>query len=295
MYQFNHAFELLNLCREHNLSLPEVTLYSEAEETGRTVEEIWDLIEQNFKVMEESVKKGLAPDIRSVGGLIGGNAYKLKSYGEKETLSGRKILKAVSYALAVSEVNAAMGKIVAAPTAGSSGVVPGVIISIKEERNLKVEEAINGLLVAAAVGKIIAINATLSGAEGGCQAEVGAASAMAAAAAVFMSGGSSQMCFDAASIALKGLLGLVCDPVAGLVEVPCSKRNGLAAAMAFTAADMALAGISSFIPFDEVVEAMYRVGRQMSPDLRETARGGCAITPTALAFARHILEEDSNL
>lgn len=295
MYQFNHAFELLNLCQEHNLSLPEITLYSEAEETGRTVEEIWDLTERNFKVMEESVKKGLASDIKSVGGLIGGNAYKLKSYGEKETLSGRKILKAASYALAVSEVNAAMGKIVAAPTAGSSGIVPGVIISIKEERDLKVEEAIKGLLVAAAVGKIIAVNATLSGAEGGCQAEVGAASAMAAAAAVFMSGGSNQMCFDAASIALKGLLGLVCDPVAGLVEVPCSKRNGLAAAMALTAADMALAGISSFIPFDEVVEAMYRVGRQMSPDLRETARGGCAVTPTALAFTRRILEEDSNL
>lgn len=295
MYHFNHAWEVLNLCREHKLSLPEVVMRSEAEETGRTLEEIWGLTERNFKVMEEAVRKGLAPDIKSVGGLIGGNACKLSLYAKEDSLSGDKVLKAASYALAVSEVNAAMGKIVAAPTAGSSGVVPGVIISIKEARGLKVEDAINGLLVAAAVGKIIAVNATLSGAEGGCQAEVGAAAAMAAAAAVFMSGGSNEMCFDAASIALKGLLGLVCDPVAGLVEVPCSKRNALAAAMALTAADMALAGIKSFIPFDEVVEAMYRVGRQMSPDLRETARGGCAATPTALAFAKRILEQDNNL
>ncbi|SHG39565.1 L-serine dehydratase [Thermosyntropha lipolytica DSM 11003] len=295
MCHFNHALEILNLCREHNLSLPEVVLRSEACETGRSREEIWSLLENNFKVMEESIMKGLAPDIKSVGGLIGGNAYKLKTYAQNDTLSGSRVLKAASYALAVSEVNAAMGKIVAAPTAGSSGIVPGVIISIKEEKGLEVADAINGLLVAAAVGKIIAVNATLSGAEGGCQAEVGAAAAMAAAAAVFMSGGSDEMCFEAASMALKGLLGLVCDPVAGLVEVPCSKRNALAAAMALTAADMALAGIKSFIPFDEVVEAMYRVGRQMSPDLRETARGGCAATPTALAFARRLLEQDNNL
>lgn len=295
MYQFNHAFEALHLCKEHSLSLPELVLRSEAEETGRTMEEIWGLTERNLGVMEESIKKGLSPDVRSVGGLIGGNAYRLKNYNPEDSLCGSRVLKAASYALAVSEVNAAMGKIVAAPTAGSSGIVPGVIISVKEEKGLKTEDAVNGLLVAAAVGKIIAVNATLSGAEGGCQAEVGAAASMAAAAAVFMSGGSGEMCFDAAAIALKGLLGLVCDPVAGLVEVPCSKRNGLAAAMALTAADMALAGIRSFIPFDEVVEAMYRVGRQMSPDLRETARGGCAITPTALAFAKRLLEQDNNL
>ncbi|MBO8158231.1 L-serine ammonia-lyase, iron-sulfur-dependent, subunit alpha [Thermosyntropha sp.] len=295
MYQFNHAVELLNLCREYKLSIPEITLRAEAEESGRNVEEIWRLTEENFRVMEESIRKGLNPDIRSVGGLIGGNAYKLSIYGQADTLSGRKIVKAASYALAVSEVNAAMGKIVAAPTAGSSGVVPGVIISIKEEKNLKLKDAIEGLLVAAAVGKIIAVNATLSGAEGGCQAEIGSAAAMAAAAAVFMSGGKEQMCFDAASIALKGLLGLVCDPVAGLVEVPCSKRNAVAAAVALISADMTLAGISSFIPFDEVVEAMSRVGRQMSPDLRETARGGCAITPTALAFTRHIIEQSDDL
>lgn len=290
MYQFTNAHHLIELCDLHKKHIPEITILAEAAETGRSQEEIWLQTAAGLKVMAESIQKGLAPDIKSVGGIIGGNAFKLNQYAQGESLSGDKLLKAVSYALAVTEVNAAMGKIVAAPTAGSSGIVPGVIISLQENKNLSEEQAVNALLVAAATGKIIASNATLSGAEGGCQAEVGSAAAMAGAAAAYLGGADSETCFDAAAIALKSFLGLVCDPVAGLVEVPCSKRNGSGAVIALMSADMALAGIKSFIPFDEVVEAMYRIGRLMSPDMRETAKGGCAITPTALKFAKTILK-----
>lgn len=290
MYQFNHASELLKMCEDEGRAISEVLILSEMEESGRTREDIWALMENQYEIMQESIRKGLSPDVKSVGGLIGGNAYKLSVFGQEKGFSGKTTLKAVSYALAVTEINAAMGKIVAAPTAGSSGIVPGVIAALQEDNNYSREYAVDALFVAAAVGRIIAINATLSGAEGGCQAECGAASAMAAAAAVHMAGGSPRACLDAAAMALKGLLGLVCDPVAGLVEVPCSKRNASSAANALICADMALAGITSFIPFDEVVDAMYRVGRRMSPELRETAQGGCAITPTALEFAKRILE-----
>lgn len=199
---------------------------------------------------------------------------------------GSTFLKALAYALAVTEVNAAMGRVVAAPTAGASGIIPGIIIALVEDRSLTDVQAINALLVSGAIGRIIAANATLSGAEGGCQAECGAASAMAAAAAVFLYGGSAEQSLEAAAMALKGLLGLVCDPMAGLVEVPCSKRNASSAANAFACAEMALAGIQSVIPFDEVVDAMFKVGNLMSPSLKETAVGGCAGTPTAVKFSR---------
>ncbi|HZK87051.1 MAG TPA: L-serine ammonia-lyase, iron-sulfur-dependent, subunit alpha, partial [Syntrophomonas sp.] len=240
-----------------------------------------------FKVMQESIKNGLSPDIKSLGGLIGGNAYRLHEHMQKNCVSGQTVVKAASYALAVTEVNAAMGKIIAAPTGGASGTLPGVIVALMEDRNIAGDVAVDALLVGAAIGKIIASQATLSGAEGGCQAECGSAAAMAAAAAVYMLDGVPEMSCNAAAMALKGLLGLVCDPVAGLVEVPCSKRNATGVAHAMLCADMALAGITSFIPLDEVVEAMDRVGRMMSPELRETAQGGCAATPTARA---HVLK-----
>lgn len=288
MYQFNHGIELLQLCEESHKDIAEIVILAEIDETGKSRDEIWWQMEESFAVMQNAVKKGLSPDIKSVGGLIGGNANRLYNYlGSNNGICGNLFLKAVSYALAVSEVNASMGKIVAAPTGGASGVVPGVIIALKEELGITDEAAIKGLFVAAAMGKIIAINATLSGAEGGCQAEVGSASAMAAAAAVYMRDGTPEASLDAAAMALKGLLGLVCDPVAGLVEVPCSKRNATGTVNALICADMALAGIKSFIPFDEIVDAMYKVGRLMSPTLRETAEGGCAITKTALDFSQN--------
>lgn len=289
MYQFNRGQELLALCRQHDLGISDILIRSEEEETGRSVQEIKNAMAENYIIMKESVEKGLDPDIKSVGGLIGGNAARLYKRLKGSNFCGPMLIKAVSYALAVTEVNAAMGRIVAAPTAGASGIVPGIIIALAEEQSLSDQQAVEALFVAGAVGKIIAINATLSGAEGGCQAEVGSASAMAASAAVFLGGGTSEQCLNGAAMALKGLLGLVCDPVAGLVEVPCSKRNATGTANALICAELALAGVNSFLPFDEVVGAMYRVGRLLSPDLRETAGGGCALTPTAVEFSRNIL------
>jgi len=285
MYQFSSAGELLSICRQEGKDIAEVMLLAEAEGSGQDARLIWSRLEENFHLMGESIQKGLDAEIKSVGGLIGGNAYLLQQYRQKDALSGQIAIRAASYALAVTEVNAAMGKVVAAPTAGASGTLPGVIVALREERGYEQEKAIGALLTGAAIGKIIASRASLSGAEAGCQAEVGSASAMSAAAAVYMEGGPAETCLNAAAMALKGMLGLVCDPVAGLVEVPCSKRNAIGVAHALLCADMALAGISSFIPFDEMVEAMDRVGRMMSPDLKETAQGGCAATATARNYA----------
>lgn len=284
MYQFRNGIELINLCENNLKDIAEVVILAEVEESDKSYDEIWGMMQENYKVMQNAIKEGLSPHIKSMGGLVGGNAYKLNKQAYSQNISGKIIIKAASYALAVTEVNAAMGQVVAAPTGGASGVVPGVIVALQEEQALTEEIAIKGLFVAAAIGKIIATNATLSGAEGGCQAEIGSASAMAASAAVYMYGGSPEASLEAAALALKSTLGLVCDPVAGLVEVPCSKRNATGTAIALMCGDMALAGINSFIPFDEMVEAMYRVGLLISPCLRETAEGGCAITPTALKY-----------
>jgi L-serine dehydratase len=233
-----------------------------------------------LEVMTSSIRIGVEQELKSRGGLIGGNGRKLFAYRDFAR-SGPTLAKAVAYALAVTEVSASMGKIVATPTAGSSGILPGVLQALAEDYDYSEDQLVEALLVAAGLGRIIAINATLSGAEGGCQAECGSASAMTAAAVTHLAGGSPDQCLHAAAMALKGLLGLICDPVAGLVEVPCSKRNATATANAMICADMALAGIESFIPFDQVVEAMQRVAEKMSPDFRETARGGCAATKAA--------------
>ncbi len=292
MYQYKSGERLLQLCREMGKNIAQIALLAEIENAGTSQEQILAMLEAELDVMRGSIKKGLDPKIRSIGGLIGGNAFKLqRRLKTGDNLTGSTFLKALCYALAVTEVNAAMGKVVAAPTAGASGIIPGILIALAEDMSLTDEQIIEALLVSGAVGKIIADNATLSGAEGGCQAECGAASAMAGAAAVFLCGGSPEQSLDAAAMALKGLLGLVCDPVAGLVEVPCSKRNASSVANAFACAEMALAGIKSVIPFDEMVEAMFRVGNLMSPTLKETAAGGCAGTPTAIKFSRIIHNE----
>lgn len=288
MYQFKHGSDLLTICSEHGINFGEAVLRAEVEENDTDQLTVLAKMEKMLSDMTEAVEKGLKPDVKSMGGLIGGNAYRLFNSSNKKNVCGSTLLKAVSYALAVTEINASMGRIVAAPTAGASGILPGCVLAVQEELELTAHEAVEGLLVAAGIGQIIAVNATLSGAEGGCQAECGSASAMAAAAVIHMMGGTPQMCLDGAAMALKGSLGLVCDPVAGLVEVPCSKRNATGTAIALVCADMALAGITSFIPFDEMVEALKRVGHMMSADLRETARGGCAITPTALAYTESI-------
>lgn len=288
----NHGYELLEVCKERNISIWEYTLEEEAKATGLTREEVFEKMRRSLRVMQAAAERGLNNKISSVSGLIGGDAYKLNEYAQNgKTLTGSFMVKAMARALSSSEVNAAMGKIVAAPTAGSCGIMPAVIISAGEKLGLSEDEMVKGLFAGTGVGIIIAKNATTAGAEGGCQAECGSAAAMASAGAVEMMGGTPDQALNAAAIVFKNILGLVCDPIAGLVEVPCAKRNAAGAVSALTTADMVMAGVTSKIPFDETVEAMYRVGKQMPAELRETALGGLAITETGLKLKRQVFGE----
>ena len=232
--------------------------------------------------MKNAAHTPLETPTRSIGGLIGGEAKKTYEFSQTDNnLCGSFLSRAISYSMAVLEVNATMGLIVAAPTAGSAGVLPGVLLALQEDRNLSDEAICSAIVHASAIGYILMRNASVSGAEAGCQAEVGAASAMAASAVVEVMGGTPEMSLHAASIALSNLLGMVCDPIAGLVEAPCQSRNSIGAANAITCAQLALAGVTHPIPFDEMAEAMYRVGKSIPFELRETAMGGNAGTPTA--------------
>lgn len=270
-------------------SIAELMIATEEEMTGRSCKEIERLMERNLSVMEQSIEEGVA-GVKSVTGLTGGDATKMNDYLDKGTfMSGKTILTAVRNAIAVNEVNAKMGLICATPTAGSAGVVPGVLMACREKLQLSREQQLDFLFTAGAFGLVIANNASISGAEGGCQAEVGSASAMASAALVAANGGTAHQSAQAVAITLKNMMGLICDPVAGLVEVPCVKRNALGSSQAFISADMALAGIESVIPPDEVVAAMYQVGRQMPSMFRETAEGGLAMTPTAQKLTQSIM------
>ncbi|MGF7398679.1 L-serine ammonia-lyase, iron-sulfur-dependent, subunit alpha [Thermoanaerobacterium thermosaccharolyticum] len=285
MYQFNSGFELLELTRKYNMPISEVVINYEHEMTGDDRELIINKMAANLDVMRKSIEKGLKDDIKSVGGFIGGDAKKLyDKIINNFTISGETVSKAVASAIAVSEVNASMGKIVAAPTAGSSGVIPGSLITIARKFGKSNDELIRALFTSSGIGIIIAKNSTLSGAEGGCQAEVASASAMAAAALVELMGGSPEQSLYAASFAIMNLLGLVCDPVAGLVEVPCVTRNAVGTANALICADLALSGIKSIIPFDDVISAMDNVGKMMPCALKETAEGGLAKTTTGIKF-----------
>ncbi|MEL7567275.1 MAG: L-serine ammonia-lyase, iron-sulfur-dependent, subunit alpha [Dehalobacterium sp.] len=279
--QIKNGADLLDICRQRNCSLHQVMLEYESYKSEKTGEEIKGLMRVNLQVMKDSAYQELIGEKEMRGKIIGGQARKMhQRYGKVTPVCGHIMARAVSFALSVTEVNASMGRIVAAPTAGSCGVLPGVLFSLAESHLISEEKLVQGLLTAGAIGLVIAKNASLSGAEGGCQAEVGSASAMGAGAVVEMMGGSPEQALHAGSMALKNLLGLVCDPIAGLVEAPCSKRNAIGTANALVAAEMALAGIESVIPFDEVVTAMYQVGRMMPCALRETAEGGLAATPT---------------
>lgn len=242
-----------------------------------------------FRVMEESVAFGMT-GVKSNSGLTGGSAKKLKEYIETQQsktqpgLLGPVVGTAVMYALAAAEANAAMGRIVAAPTAGASGILPGVLLALKEKCQVPREKLVEGLVVAGVIGEVIANRASIAGATGGCQAECGSGAAMAAGAVVYVFGGTGKQIGDAVSIVFKNMLGLVCDPVAGLVEVPCIKRNAGSVVQCFLAAELALAGVGSFIPADEAIDAMDKVGRSLPRGLRETAEGGLAMTPTARAW-----------
>lgn len=287
---FNKGSELLNLCKTQNKKIWEIVIQKEIEETQISYEELMKNMNSILNVMINSANEALDKEIVSVSGLIGGNAKKMEDYKNKgNTISGPIISSAIAKALSTSEINASMGRIVAAPTAGASGILPSAIISVKEKFNLTNEDMIHGLFTAAGIGEIIAKNATISGAEGGCQAECGVASSMAAAALVEMVGGSVEACFNAASFALLNIMGLICDPIAGLVEFPCALRNASGVVNAIISADLALAGIKSIVPFDEVVDAMYKVGKSMPESLKETALGGVAATPTGEKIKKQIL------
>ncbi|NMM61500.1 L-serine ammonia-lyase, iron-sulfur-dependent, subunit alpha [Clostridium sp. P21] len=288
----NYGYELIEVCKEKNLSIWEYTIEEEAKASNSTTEEVFEKMRKNLNVMQESAEYGLKNKVTSVSGLIGGDAYKLDKYSQSgKTLTGDFMVKAMARALSCSEVNAAMGKIVAAPTAGSCGIMPATIISAGEKLNKTEDELVKALFTATGVGIIIAKNATMAGAEGGCQAECGSAAAMASAAVVEMMGGTPEQALNASAIVIKNILGLVCDPIAGLVEVPCAKRNASGTVSALTTADMVMGGVCSKIPFDDTVSAMYKVGKQLPCELRETALGGLAVTETGLKLRKQVLGE----
>lgn len=288
--KFRTVAELVEIAESEGLSISEVMIRSEMEATGQPRERIVGKMEESLDVMEKAIRRGLEEEVRSHSGLTGGDARRIDQYRKsaKVLLSGIHVLDAVAKATATSEVNAAMGTIVATPTAGSCGILPGCVFAAADLLGSSREQMVRALFVGGAIGYVIANNAFISGAAGGCQAEVGSATGMAAAAVVEMAGGTPSMSAEAVSIALKNMLGLVCDPVATLVEAPCVKRNAMGAAIAMVAADMALAGVRSVIPTDEVIEAMYRIGRDMPVALKETALGGLAATPTGRALERKI-------
>ncbi len=279
--EFNTLTELANLSLTYQVPISELIKKYENQNSELEITVLETEMDKHLTVMQESIAQGLQNPQTSLGGLIGGEGKQLEEYMVKNTpVSGNLTSKALARALAVSEVNASMGKVVASPTAGACGIIPGVLITIGEERNCDNREICNAMFTASGVGIVVSEHATLAGAEGGCQAECGVGSAMAAAGAVEMLGGTPEQVLNAVAISLKGILGLVCDPVAGLVEVPCQKRNTMAVAQALTSIDMALAGIPSVIPADEVISAMYEIGKSIPPALRETAEGGLATTPT---------------
>ena len=273
--------ELVETALEKGRSIGTVVLEDQAVQMEQTEKALTAQMEESLRVMEKAVESGMDPQLRSTSGLTGGDAWKMMEYGKSGGITGSFMTGAMARALAVSEYNAAMGKIVAAPTAGSCGIMPGCLVSVMKERNISREKVIEGMFTAAGFGMVIAKRASVSGAQGGCQAECGSAAAMTAAAMVEMMGGSPKQAADACAIALKNQLGLVCDPVAGLVEIPCIKRNVAGIMVAFSSADMALAGIESKIPVDEVIDAMKEVGDSLPCALKETAQGGLANTPTA--------------
>ncbi|MDO4667987.1 MAG: L-serine ammonia-lyase, iron-sulfur-dependent, subunit alpha [Streptococcus sp.] len=272
-------------------NVAELMIATEYQLTGRERDEVLRLMTRNLEVMKASVILGL-DESQSRSGLTGGDAAKLNQYIQKgKTLSDYTILTAAKNAIAVNEHNAKMGLVCATPTAGSAGCLPAVLTAIIHKLKLTKEQQLEFLLSAGAFGLVIANNASISGAEGGCQAEVGSAAAMSSAALVLAAGGSPFQASQAIAFVIKNMLGLICDPVAGLVEVPCVKRNAMGASYAFVAADMALAGIESKIPVDEVIDAMYQVGSSLPTAFRETAEGGLAMTPTGRRLSKEIFGE----
>lgn len=281
---FKKAAELLSLCKEYDKPISQIMMDRECEMTEKPLDEIRSRMAVSLQIMKDATKEAINQPSQSMGGLIGGESRKLSDLqSSRKNIAGNLISKAIAYSMGVLEVNASMGLIVAAPTAGSSGVIPGVLLALQEEYDFTDEQIIDALFTCSAIGYLAMLNATVAGAVGGCQAEIGVAAAMAAAAVVELMGGTPEQCTDAASTVLMNMLGLVCDPVGGLVEYPCQNRNASGASNAIVAAEISLAGIHQLIPLDEMMDIMYTVGKKLPAELRETALGGCALSPSACA------------
>lgn len=281
---FKKAAELLSLCKEYDKPISQIMMDRECEMTEKPLDEIRSRMAVSLQIMKDATKEAINQPSQSMGGLIGGESRKLSDLQSSgKNIAGNLISKAIAYSMGVLEVNASMGLIVAAPTAGSSGVIPGVLLALQEEYDFTDDQIIDALFTCSAIGYLAMLNATVAGAVGGCQAEIGVAAAMSAAAVVELMGGTPEQCTDAASTVLMNMLGLVCDPVGGLVEYPCQNRNASGASNAIVAAEISLAGIHQLIPLDEMMDIMYTVGKKLPAELRETALGGCALSPSACA------------
>jgi L-serine dehydratase len=289
--KFNTFDQMVTHCVERGVSIGQLMLQEQVQESGQSEQAVFSQMKAYYNVMKEAVHKGLTENTTSRSGLTGGDAQRVQAFRANAVASlGGDASLAMAYALAVSEVNASMGRIIATPTAGSCGIIPGVFVSTQERFDWEDDAMVMGLFSAGAIGYVIANNSFVSGAEGGCQAEVGSAIAMAAGALTELRGGTPDQAVHAVGLAMKNSLGLICDPVGGLVEVPCIVRNGFGAVTALAAADMALAGVRSVIPSDEVVQVMLEVGGAMPEKHRETAKGGLAQTPTGRKIMKELFE-----
>lgn len=291
---YNKATEIYDIYKQTGKEIWEIALMKDEENIGVSPEDMLEKMSVTLNVMKESAYKGLEEAVISLSGITGGNAIKVNHFRD-DSVSGSVITRAMAMALSVSEVNASMGRIVAAPTAGASGIIPGVLFTMQEKYNYTDKELIKALITAGVIGEIIAQNASISGAEGGCQAECGSASAMGAAAICYLRGHSPEIMFAASAFAIKNILGLVCDPVCGLVEYPCNLRNASGVVNAIISADLAMAGVDCLIPLDETIDSMRQVGASMPEALRETAMGGVAATPTAQKLEERREEEIEEL
>ena len=285
---FTNLADAVKAAESRHLRLADVALEAEAKDQGRPIEEIRSALRRALVVMRGAIDRGMVGDLYSSSGLVGGDAAKLRT-GPAGPLAGTPFRDVLARAIAVQEVNAAMGVIVAAPTAGGAGVLPAVLTGLAVAKGIGDEALVDALATAGLIGAVVAERASLSGAEGGCQAETGAAAGMAAGAATEMLGGTPTQAYHAVALAQQGTLGLICDPLGGLVELPCVFRNATAAAIALAAIEMALAGITFAIPADEVIDTMGEIGRSMDVRYRETAGGGLAATPTGRRLARERL------
>lgn len=284
--------DLIKLTQERQCSIADILILKEVEYCDKPAAGVISATKDILQVMRASSQAAIETPADYQGHIIGGDAEKMQVYSHQPSYLGSHAAKAMARAFSSSEVNASMGKICAAPTAGSCGIIPAALFTAEEQLGLSDDDLIQGLLTSAAIGEIITSNATVSGAEGGCQAECGSAAAMAAGMLVVLRGGRPDQALHASAIALKNVMGLVCDPIAGLVEAPCAKRNASGVINAMVSADMALAGVQSIVPFDEVVEAMYKVGKALPTTLKETALGGIAKTKTALAIQDKVFKRD---